>query len=69
VSLQKSYAYPDVLLSLGVDHQVNQGNYAMRVEVNVPLPIFNTNQGKIFSAKHQIEQSSFHISTIIWNYC
>ena len=70
VELQKAYAYPDVLLSLGVDHEVRRGNYGMKVEVNLPLPIFNSNQGKIFSARQQVIQADlqakdYHLDLVL----
>lgn len=56
VKLQKAYAWPDVLVSLGVDQEVRRGDYGVRVEVNFPLPVFNTNQGKIYAARQQVIQ-------------
>jgi len=59
ISLERSNGCPDVLVSVGLNQFLDRNDYAFKVEFNVPIPIFNYNQGKITAAEHALDQAAF----------
>lgn len=57
VRLQKSEAVPNITPSFGYKRTFNQNTVAFGV--NVPLPLFNRNQGGIAQANAQLEQQRY----------
>ncbi|HWZ15555.1 MAG TPA: TolC family protein [Mucilaginibacter sp.] len=57
LALQKATAVPDVSLSLNFDKLGSYGHNFLSAGLNVPLPLFNRNQGNIRQANLQVDQS------------
>lgn len=57
IELQRRNAWPDVLVSAGVDQFLQDQEVAFKFEVNIPLPIFDANQGKIMAARRESQQA------------
>jgi len=57
LSLEKAGGLPDVRLGAGGRHFSDNGDNALVVELTVPLPVFNRNQGAIGEAEHRLAKA------------
>jgi outer membrane protein, heavy metal efflux system len=57
VSVEKSYRIPDVAITAGVNKDDEETTYS--IAVNIPIPIFDRNQGNILRANLEQQQAEF----------
>jgi len=57
LNLAESYAVPDVVFSVGYKTLQDTHDQGMILGAEIPLPIFNRNQGNIYKAKAEIARS------------
>lgn len=56
-AVERSRRYPDVTVSLGTKRDEQTGIRQAVIGVAVPLPLFDTNQGNLFSAQRRTDQA------------
>ena len=56
LSYQKALAVPDVTVAPSYDHNSNYTPHYVGIGINLPLPVFNRNQGNIKNAAYQVKQ-------------
>ncbi|MCD8740092.1 TolC family protein [Mucilaginibacter roseus] len=59
VALQKALAQPDVTLGVAYDQNSNYAPHYVGLQISVPLPLFNRNQGNIKAAKLSAQGQEF----------
>lgn len=57
LKLEKSNAFPDLILTIGYKSVEHKGDKGMIVGASIPLPVFNRNQGNIYRAQTQISKT------------
>ena len=55
LSAEKAECIPDIKASAGVEHSKKDGSEVWKFGIEVPLPLFNRNQGNIASARNMVE--------------
>lgn len=55
--LEKAYAIPDPRINVGVRDFRDTGDKALAVGITIPIPIFNSNQGGIERARHEVSKA------------
>lgn len=63
LELQKATAVPDVSVSLNFDKLGSYGHNFLSAGLNLPLPLFNRNQGNIKQARFQVDQSKLQLES------
>ena len=58
ISLQRSRAVPNPLVSLGGRHFSDNGDNSLVFAFSVPLPVFNRNQGATLAAEHDLAKAN-----------
>jgi len=67
LSYQKALAVPDVTVGPEYDHNSNYTPHYFGIGINLPLPVFNRNQGNIKSASYQLkaQESSMQQADVV----
>ena len=64
VIYQRALAKPDVNMGLSYDQRSSYANNYVGLQVGLPIPLFNRNQGNIKSAQIQVKQQEANLSLV-----
>lgn len=69
VALAKAYAVPDVIVTAGYKNRLRHCGHAFEVDVTVPIPIFDQNQGSICRARLLTKQAELELERLQLQLC